>query len=65
MFSKFFISLLFVVIFISLLTALFYLNKDKGKGKRMVRALTIRITLSILLFLGLLLASYFGYIHPN
>jgi hypothetical protein len=63
--STIFISLLFVIIFTSLLAALFYLNKDKGKGKRMVRALTIRITLSILLFLGLLLASYFGYIHPN
>lgn len=40
----------------SLSAGLFHLVSDKGKSKSMVRALTVRIVLSVALFLFLLLA---------
>lgn len=49
----------------SLFSALFYLMKDKGQGERTARALTLRISLSIALFLLLMLGYYTGVIgHP-
>ena len=52
------IVLLFIaVILISLFSALYFLWKDKGGSERTVRALTIRIVLSIALF-ALLIAGY-------
>ncbi|WP_374486090.1 twin transmembrane helix small protein [Zoogloea sp.] len=44
----------------SLFSGLFFLYRDKGNGDRVVRALTLRVSLSLLLFLGLLLAWHFG-----
>ena len=49
----------------SLGSGLFYLVKDKGESKRMVRALTIRITLSIVLLLFLVIAGWQGWIAPH
>jgi succinate dehydrogenase/fumarate reductase cytochrome b subunit len=49
----------------SLSTGLFYLVSDKGKSKSMVRALTVRIVLSVVLFLFLLLAWWQGWIQPH
>ena len=46
----------------SLFSALFYLVKDKGNSKRTVKALTVRITLSLTLFLLLMLGYYTGVI---
>ncbi|MBA2659390.1 MAG: twin transmembrane helix small protein [Nitrosospira sp.] len=46
----------------SLASALYYLVKDKGQGTRAVRSLTLRISLSLLLFGLLMLGSYLGYI---
>ena len=46
----------------SLFSALFYLVKDKGSGKRTVKALTVRISLSLTLFLLLMLGYYTGVI---
>lgn len=46
----------------SLASALYYLVKDKGQGDRTVRALTVRISLSLILFLMLMAAYYFGLI---
>jgi hypothetical protein len=57
------VALLMIVF--SLFSALFYLGKDKGSGERTVRALTIRITLSILLFVLLITGNYFGLIGSN
>lgn len=51
----------------SLFSALFYLIKDKGTGIRTAKALTIRISLSLILFLLLMLGYYTGVIgqpHP-
>lgn len=46
----------------SLFSALFYLMKDKGQGQRTVKALTVRISLSLALFLLLMLGYYTGVI---
>ncbi len=54
------ISLLFIVG--SLFSALYFLSKDKTGGERTVKALTIRIGLSITLFLLLMIGYYFGLI---
>jgi len=53
-----------VVILISLFSALALLfkNDDPGKRKHVVQALTIRISLSIALFLTLMAGLYFGVI---
>jgi hypothetical protein len=48
----------------SLFSALFFLYKDQGQGTRMARALTIRISVSIALFLLLMGGFYFGVIPP-
>lgn len=52
--------LLFIVI--SLGSALYYLIKDKGQSERTVKALTVRISLSITLFVLLMASYYFGLI---
>jgi len=54
------VALLFIVG--SLFSALYFLAKDKNGGERTARALTLRIGLSITLFLALLLSYYFGLI---
>jgi hypothetical protein len=51
-----------LLIVASLFSALFYLVKDKGTGERTAKALTIRIALSLTLFLLLMLGYYTGVI---
>lgn len=46
----------------SLFSALTFLYKDSGQGERTAKALTIRIALSIFLFVMLMLGYYFGII---
>jgi len=48
----------------SLFSALFFLSKDKSGSDRTVKALTVRIGLSILLFVLILAGYYFGVISP-
>jgi len=59
------VFLFIAVILFSLGSALYYLIKDKGKSERTVKALTVRITFSIVLFLILMLGFYFGLISPQ
>lgn len=60
------IVLLFVVfILVSLFSALYFLIKDKGRSERMVRALTLRVVLSIALFVLLMLGFRFGFITTH
>jgi hypothetical protein len=59
------VFLFLAVILFSLGSALYYLVKDKGQSDRTVKALTVRITLSIVLFLLLMLGYYFGLISPQ
>lgn len=65
MISKVIIVLFFVAIIFSLGSALYYLVHDKGDSTRIVKALTWRIALSIVLFLLLMLAFAMGWITPH
>jgi hypothetical protein len=65
MLIKIMIVITLMAIIGSLFSALFYLAKDKTGGHRTVKALTIRIGLSITLFILLLLGYYFGIIGQN
>ena len=56
------VVLLLLAIVGSLFSGLFYLYRDRGAGERTVRALTLRIGLSIALFLVLLAGFRFGLI---
>ena len=49
----------------SLATGLFYLVKDGSQSKRMVNALTLRVALSVLLFILLFVAWKAGLITPH
>jgi Protein of unknown function (DUF2909) len=54
---------IFIVLILgSLGSGLYYLIKDKGQSDRTVKALTVRIVLSITLFLLLMGGYYFGLI---
>jgi len=55
----------FAGIVLSLGTALFHLSSSQGDSKKMVRALTVRIALSLMLFALLMLAWWAGLITPR
>jgi hypothetical protein len=55
----------FAVILLSLGSALWYLVRGAGDSRRVVRALTWRIGLSIALFVLLMIAWYAGLIEPH
>ena len=56
------ILVLLGVVLVSLFSGLYFVYKDKGGSNRAVTALTIRIVLSILVFVILMSAFYFGWI---
>jgi succinate dehydrogenase/fumarate reductase cytochrome b subunit len=62
---KLLIVLVLVAIVASLGSGLFHLVQDKGKSKSMVNALTLRIALSVLLFVLLFIAWKSGLIAPH
>jgi len=58
------VGLVMLGIVFSLGSALFHLMTDKGDSKKMVRALTLRVALSVGLFLALMGAWAAGLIQP-
>lgn len=62
---KFLVIACLVAIVLSMASGLFYLVTDKGSSKKMVNALSIRVGLSVLLFLLLMLAWSQGLITPH
>ena len=61
-----FVVLLFVVLILaSLFSGLYFVFKDKSGSTRAVKALTIRVVLSILLFALLVLGLHFGIIDTR
>jgi hypothetical protein len=58
------ILIFFIFILYSLASALYYMMKDGGGSKRMVKALTIRVGISIALFLFILFSFWMGWIKP-
>ena len=59
---RFVVYLFVAFILISLFSALYFLLRDKGRSERTVKALTIRVVLSIMLFALLMLGYRFGFI---
>jgi hypothetical protein len=59
-------ALLFIVLILgSLASALYYLIKDKGQSDRTVKMLTVRVGLSLTLFLLLMAGYYFGIVPQS
>jgi spore maturation protein SpmA len=56
------IYILLALILVSLLSGLVFLVRDRGQGQRMVKALTWRIGLSLVLFLVLMTAYWLGWV---
>lgn len=62
---KLLVVVVLVAIVFSLGSALFHLSRGTGDSQKMVKALTWRIGLSVVLFLLLLAAYFFGLIQPH
>ncbi|MBV8658571.1 MAG: twin transmembrane helix small protein [Burkholderiales bacterium] len=62
---KVIVVLLILCILAALGTALYSLMRHQGDSKRTVKALTVRIGLSIFLFVLLLLSYKAGLVHPH
>ncbi|MBU3625471.1 twin transmembrane helix small protein [Polynucleobacter sp. JS-Safj-400b-B2] len=62
---KWLIPIVLLMIVFSLGSALYYMMKDRGNSSRMVHSLMLRVGLSVALFLGILLAHYFGLIEAT
>jgi len=62
---KLLIVLVLAAIVASLGSGLYHLVRDEGRSKRMVNALTVRIVLSVLLFVLLFVAWRSGLIAPH
>jgi hypothetical protein len=59
------VGITFLLIVISLGSALFYLMRDKGASNKTVRALAIRVGLSVALFVALIVANRLGWIQST
>ncbi|WP_090658537.1 twin transmembrane helix small protein [Nitrosomonas marina] len=55
-------AILFLIILYSLGSALYYMYKDTGNSTRMVKSLSIRIGVSLLLFIIMMIYTYFEHI---
>jgi len=65
MLAKILVIAIFLAILGSLGSGLFYLIRDKGGSERTVRALTLRVGLSVGLFVLLLILFGTGLIKPH
>lgn len=64
-FIKLFVILMLIAIVASLGSAFFSLFRNKGTGTGTVKALTIRVGLSITLFIVLMVLASLGIIKPH
>ena len=67
MIIKLLIVFLLIAIILSLVAGCFFLvyGKDKDRAKHMVTSLTVRIGLSVALFVLLFIGWYFGLLQPH
>jgi hypothetical protein len=65
MLTKILVVLILFTIIGSLFSGLFFLIRDKGASDRTVRALTVRISLSVLLFVLLMIGYATGLLQPH
>ena len=59
------VFLVLAAIVVSLGVALYHLATGSGESGKLLRSLTVRIGLSVALFVLLMLAWRFGLIHPH
>lgn len=62
---KIVILVLLLAVLVSLFSGLYFVYKDKGQSNRAVVSLTIRISLSVLVFVILMASYYFGWIPKS
>lgn len=62
---KILVAIAFLLIIVSLGSALVFLMRDKGKSNRTVHALAMRVGFSVLLFIFILIANKMGWIQPT
>lgn len=62
---KFVVLILLLAIIASLFSGLFFLGKDKEGSSRVVKALTVRVALSVALVAILVSAYLLGWIQPT
>lgn len=53
------------IIVVSLFSGMYYMLHDKGNSTRMLKALTVRIVISLILFAILMIGYWAGWIHPH
>ncbi len=59
---KIVIIILLLAVVASLFSGLFFIYRDKGQSDRAVKALTVRVALSVLVFIILMASYYFGLV---
>lgn len=62
---KILIGVALLIVVFSLGQALFAMASGPQNSGRVLRALTVRISVSVALFIGLLIAWHFGLIEPH
>lgn len=55
-------SVLLLLVVVSLFSGLYFMYRDKGESKRTVTALTIRVALSLTIFVIFLIGHFTGWI---
>lgn len=60
---KYIVYVLLAAIVVSLGTGLFYLRRESADSTKMLRALQVRVALSVALILVLVAAYFFGWIN--
>jgi hypothetical protein len=62
---KWVLAITFLLIVASLASAMVFLVRDGGRTRNVVRALALRVGLSVALFLSLLVANQLGWIQST
>jgi TRAP-type C4-dicarboxylate transport system permease large subunit len=62
---KILLVVLLCMVLISLFSGLYFMYKDKGKSRRVVNALTIRIGLSMLIIVVVIVGYFSGMLPPK
>lgn len=65
MFSDIVILFILLIIVVSLFSGLYFVLHDRSQSTRTVKALTVRIILSLVLFALLMIGYWTGLLHPH
>ncbi|MGA9852288.1 MAG: twin transmembrane helix small protein [Gammaproteobacteria bacterium] len=65
MFSDIVILFILFIIVVSLFSGLYFMLHDRGQSTRTVKALTVRIVISLILFALLMIGYWTGWLHPH